>query len=260
MTTAAFAVVDAPALPSFSVTRPAGEMPSTQWTMIRAASGADAAARAALARMCEAYWSPVYYFVLRREPNPAEAREVTQQFFADLIARNDLARVDPSLGRFRSWVYGCLRHALSNRVRYRKARPGLAPDESVDVQALAGSASDAEREFTHHWARSVYGRARAIARSNMRRVSPLVFDLAVPEPGAPTSEHVTVAKELGIADTALRTRVKEVRIKFRTILYRELASQRGSSENLAEEVRALCEAIAEPESSMALALMVAPRE
>lgn len=259
MTTVPFAVVDAFTAPRFSVGRPLSEMPSTHWSMIRAASGNDEAARAALARTCEAYWSPVYYFVLRREPNPAEALEITQQFFADLVARNDLARVDPSLGRFRSWIYGCLRHALSNRIRYRKARPGLSPDD-VDVQVLLGTSIDAEREFTHHWARSVYSKARVTAQRNMPRVAPLVFDLAIPEPGAPTSDHATVAGRLGIADTALRTRVKEVRIKFRMILYRELASQRGSSENLAEEVRALCEAIAEPESSLASAVMVTRRE
>jgi hypothetical protein len=102
-----------------------GELPSTHWSLIFAAAGTGQEAREALAKLCAIYRAPVHRFVSRRKSNPADAQEFTQQFFADLIARKDIAKVNPALGSFHAWLYRCLRNALLDSHRNSSRRPAL---------------------------------------------------------------------------------------------------------------------------------------
>lgn len=223
------------------------DMPSTHWSVIFAAAGVGDEARAAQGKLYSLYWAPIYRFILRRESNPADAQEAAQQIFANVLARRELENLHPSLGSFRGWLYKCTRNALLNRYRYRKSRPSLAHECFDDGELEDCLGSDPEREFMHHCAVALYLHARATTRRQLQRVPDVVFDAAVPEPGRPINEQADLARALGISEAAFRTRVKEVRIKFRACLYRELLQAAGSTSNLAEEVRTLCDAIAEPE-------------
>src|SRR5205814_5904549 len=68
----------------------------------------------ALDRLCRLYWSPLYAYVRRRGYRPEEAQDLTQEFFARLLRRNDLAQVKPELGRFRSFLLASMKHFLAN--------------------------------------------------------------------------------------------------------------------------------------------------
>jgi RNA polymerase sigma factor (sigma-70 family) len=110
--------------------------PKTSWSLVYRA-GASSDPRA-LGELCEAYWFPVYAFVRRRVGSAEDARDVTQGFFARLIEKNDLQKVDRKLGRkFRSWLLACVTSYLANKHDYDHARirdPGR-PIESLDAIA-----------------------------------------------------------------------------------------------------------------------------
>src|SRR5262245_51679022 len=59
----------------------------TRWTLVaRATSAADApAARAALDELCKLYWAPLVSFARRWGLNAADAEDVTQSYFAELL-------------------------------------------------------------------------------------------------------------------------------------------------------------------------------
>jgi RNA polymerase sigma-70 factor (ECF subfamily) len=59
---------------------------------------------AALEQLCNAYWYPLYACVRRRGYQPQDAQDLTQGFFAALLARNYLARADRQRGRFRTFL------------------------------------------------------------------------------------------------------------------------------------------------------------
>ncbi len=91
----------------------------------------------ALERLCHTYWYPLYAYVRRRGYSPADAQDLTQEFFARLLAKDYLALADPHKGRFRSFLLGGLQHLLSDerdRANCLKRGGGRQPI-SFDAQA-----------------------------------------------------------------------------------------------------------------------------
>jgi RNA polymerase sigma-70 factor (ECF subfamily) len=147
---------------------------TTHWSVVLAAREGDAeAASRALERLCRVYWRPLYAYIRRRGYGPHDAQDLTQEFFARLLERNDLARVNPTKGKFRSFLLAALNHFLSNewdRARAIKRGSGLTfisiDEESPEHRSLIESIADlpAERAFEKRWASALldeaFGRLR----------------------------------------------------------------------------------------------------
>jgi len=68
---------------------------TTRWSVVLlAAQSQTAGFREALAELCNLYWYPLYAFVRQRGYSPEDAQDLTQGFFAHLLERKALARVD----------------------------------------------------------------------------------------------------------------------------------------------------------------------
>jgi RNA polymerase sigma-70 factor (ECF subfamily) len=87
---------------------------STQWSMVLAAGRDSPDSEAALAALCEAYWQPLYAYVRRRVADVHRAQDLTQEFFAELLARRIVAVAQPERGRFRSFLLTALQNFLAN--------------------------------------------------------------------------------------------------------------------------------------------------
>ena len=93
--------------------------------MSAADRGHSTEARAALERLCRAYWLPLYAFVRSQGEPPHDAQDLTQAFFARLIEKDWLRPVHPDRGRFRSFLLAALKHFLANeRDRGRAKKRG----------------------------------------------------------------------------------------------------------------------------------------
>ena len=59
------------------------------------AAGRDDTPRAsdALAKLCQTYWYPLYAYVRQRGYAPHDAQDLTQEFFARLLAKNTLGAI-----------------------------------------------------------------------------------------------------------------------------------------------------------------------
>src|SRR5229473_2646040 len=97
---------DVPVRPTFVTTR---------WTQVLSARGESPEARVALGQLCEAYWMPVFRFIRRCDHAEEAARDLTQEFFARLLAHDGLERVEPGKGRFRSYLLGAVKHFLADQ-------------------------------------------------------------------------------------------------------------------------------------------------
>lgn len=99
---------------------------TTCWTAVLAAGGdSSPTGRAALDRLCQAYWPPVYAYARRAGHAPEDARDLTQGFFGHLLETGALARADPQRGRFRSFLLGAFKHFLAHeRDRARALKRG----------------------------------------------------------------------------------------------------------------------------------------
>src|SRR4051794_3396319 len=118
--------------------------PSTDWRLVFSSRPRDTVGpRDSMAELCSAYWYPVYAFLRRRGHRAEEAEDLTQGFFAHILANGLLARAQPDKGRLRSLLLASLTHFVANerdRQRARKRRGETAPPDD---------ASDAERRYAH---------------------------------------------------------------------------------------------------------------
>src|ERR1041385_1624944 len=86
----------------------------TRWEPGVGGRGDSPETKAALGDLCEAYWLPVFRFIKRGNHSDEGSRELTQEFFARLLAHDGLSRVDPTKGRFRSYLLGAVKTFLAD--------------------------------------------------------------------------------------------------------------------------------------------------
>jgi hypothetical protein len=76
---------------------------TTHWSSVQLAGRDDATrAQQALSKLCEAYWYALYAYIRRRRHHPEDAQDLTQEFFARLVATDSLAEISPKRGKFRA--------------------------------------------------------------------------------------------------------------------------------------------------------------
>ena len=88
------------------------EFASTDWSMVRQLDGPDA--ELALARLCEQYWQPLYAYARSKVRDVHKAQDLTQGFFAHVVAKDSLRQAAPERGRFRSFVLASLKNFMAN--------------------------------------------------------------------------------------------------------------------------------------------------
>jgi len=119
---------------------------------------------AALEKLCRAYWQPIFLFARRKGWAEEDAKDVTQQFFARLLERKDFGGLDPSKGKFRTFLLTAFTHCLANEYDRASAikRGGgrqifsleeFSPDELSDTAAASTAAPAAL--FDLRWAKTI---------------------------------------------------------------------------------------------------------
>lgn len=93
--------------------RPQSVFVTTHWSVVLAAGHGDTTrARDALSHLCQAYWYPLYAYARRRGCSSHDAQDLTQGFFARLLAGNWLAQADQQRGRFRTFLLSAIQHLI----------------------------------------------------------------------------------------------------------------------------------------------------
>jgi RNA polymerase sigma-70 factor (ECF subfamily) len=97
---------------------------------------------AALETLCRAYWYPLYAYVRASGRSPHDAEDLTQEFFARLLARDWLRVVLPEKGRFRTFLLVTMKRFLVN-----EWHRNMAEKRGAGKQALALDTAEAEHRF-----------------------------------------------------------------------------------------------------------------
>ena len=233
-------------------TPPANRFAATRWTIVVAAGqGQSPQATRALEDLCRAYWSPLYAYVRRCGYEAHEAEDLTQEFFARLLAKNYLADVTREKGKFRSFLLASLKHFLANewdRARAKK-RGGEHTHISLDAQAAETryrsepmDESSADKVLDRQWALTmlelVLDRlsaeyADADKADLFERLK--VYLTAVKD----TVPYATVATKLGTTEGAVKVAVHRLRQRYRQLLREEIAHTVASPAEIDGEIRHL---------------------
>ncbi len=206
----------------------AGRLPTTRTTLLAAAAGTGPEARAALGELCAIYWPPLFAFVLhdRRQRTADDARDLTQQFFADILERQDVAGLDRTRGSFRCWLLQAMRNFLANRSKWEGAAKRPPPALALSLEMLDAERRhvreltdglDPEKLYNRRWAGIVIERALVSLRAELGDEKAGELDLLR---DALLGEHLEggyepLAASLGTTAGALRQQVGRWREKLR---------------------------------------------
>jgi RNA polymerase sigma factor (sigma-70 family) len=235
-----------------------GRFATTRWSVVLAA-GADRTspgARQALTTLCETYWYPLYAFLRSRGHHAEEAEDLTQAFFARLIDKHALQQADPTRGRFRSFLLTSLTHFVANERDREMARkrgggcPLLALEFDAGerrFQEEPSSDETPERIFDRRWALTVLDRVINRLRTEMsRRGQQTRFDaLKTYLTGdTPQLTYAETAAEVGMSEAAVKVAVHRMRVRFRELLWDEIAQTVSSRAEIEDELSHLRSAVA----------------
>jgi RNA polymerase sigma-70 factor (ECF subfamily) len=200
------------------------------------ARGEGSEAALALSELCEAYYQPVFTFIRCATRDQEHARDLTQEFFARLLAQNHLVKIDPQRGRFRSYLLAAVKNFLRDahaRERAQKRDPG-EPLLTIDPHTNATNAGPQipdphsiapEREFDRKWAVALLDRALAELQAEQTAAGKSrEFEILKPWLTGDAENQANAASELNISDSTLRVMIHRLRQRFRALLKSEIAA------------------------------------
>ena len=227
---------------------------TTHWSVVLLAAQNESpeAAQAALTTICQAYWPPLYTFLRRRGNPPANAQDLVQAFFANLLEQNSLSRVQRDKGRLRTFLLSALQHFLANehdRTQTQKRGGGqqiISLEEHFEEAeaSLLMCEDDQTTSYDRNWAATLLDRAWEQLHAAMKaegkehfleEVKPLIWGGAE----VPPSQEQLAAK-LNLHPSTLRTSLQRLRQRFRDTLRAEVARTVSTATEIDEELRYIC--------------------
>lgn len=225
---------------------------STRWSMVVSAGHASSPdSRRALETLCETYWYPLYAYARRQVPDVNEAQDLTQAFFAELLAKNYVGAADPNRGRFRSFLLTSFKHFLSKQWEKARAqkrggdRTLLSLDfESADshLQIDPAAGLTAEQLYDQQWAITLL--AQILSRlehefeagGKQQQFDQLKGFMVGDHEG---TTYAQAAEQLGMSAAAARKAASRMRRRYRELLRDEIAQTVSSPDEVDDEVRKL---------------------
>jgi RNA polymerase sigma-70 factor (ECF subfamily) len=220
-----------------------------------AGEGSSPEGRRALAELCGAYWYPLYAFVRRKGLQPAEAQDLTQAFFAELLERDRLRLADQQRGRFRSFLLASLNHFIANQWRQAQTlkRGGGARPLSLDF--IVGEERyglepthewTPERVFERRWAMTLLDSALARLRDEYASAGKVdLFDALKAHLGGDDERtpFAELAARLDSTENAVKVAAHRLRKRCREILREEIAETVASPDEIDDELQSLFRAV-----------------
>lgn len=247
-----------PKSPSNSV--PGDIFATTHWSVVLAA-GRERTQQAdrALATLCQLYWHPLYTYVRKRGYSPHDAEDLTQEFFARILARNDVATVSRERGKFRSYLLAAINHFLSDewdKARAQKRGGGrvIHLDSAVAESLYAQEHADGmtpERLFDQRWAITVLEEVYRQLRQEYQRAGKaalfetLRFALMGERSAVP---YARLAVQMNLTEAAIKVAVHRLRKRYRQVLSELVAGTVSSPDEVDEEMRYLLRALSDAAS------------
>jgi len=223
---------------------------STRWSVILQVADTDpAVAREALQSLCTIYWQPVYTFVRSRVGHDAESQDLTQEFFAELIATKLIESADRDRGKFRSYLFASLRNFLNKQWEKSRAkkRGGNRLRLSLDYVEQLGmcepkDSCELDPLYDRQWAEALTAHALARLAEEWRSADKVhTFEGLRPFLTSQASPGLIdqVAQRLKVSAETLRVSIHRLRRRYGQLLREEVARTVLSPEDVDAEIRQL---------------------
>lgn len=222
-------------------TTSAGQFEATRWTVVLTAREGHSQA---LEELCRTYWYPLYAYVRRRGYEAHEAEDLTQEFFARMVAGGYLADVDRGRGKFRSFLLASLKNFLANewdRSQAKKRGGGhtfVSMDAETRYRLEPANDLSADKLLERQWAIALLDQvlARVEAETDANQFRALKQFLTADKDAVP---YATVAADLETTEGAVKVAVHRLRQRYRKLLREEIAHTVASPAEIDDEIRHL---------------------
>jgi RNA polymerase sigma factor (sigma-70 family) len=236
---------------SFASASP-GVFATTHWSVVLAAGHSSVpGAQAALEKLCRTYWYPLYVFVRRQGNSPEDAQDLTQEFFARLLDKNQLAQADRERGKFRTFLLGSLKNFLVNEWKRagRLKRGGGLEFLSIDANvaehcyaAEPANESNPDAAYEQSWAVTLIERVLAVLRqeytaADKARLFEELKGFIWGDKSA--ASYAEIAGPLNLSEGTVKVAVHRLRQRFRELLRAEVAHTVARPEDVDGELRHL---------------------
>lgn len=232
---------------------------TTRWSLVlHAGSGDGETARLAREELCQLYWYPLYAYLRREGQPPEDAQDLTQAFFCDFLAREDLSRAEPERGRFRSYLLASLRNFVRNEAAAARAhkRGGGQPVLSLEwergearYQIEPVDLASPEHLFLRSWALTMLDQALTELQAEQEQKGHgAIFAALKPqlEAGAHAPDYASLATALDQTPGALKVRVHRLRQRFAELLREAVAGTVEDPADVEAEMQDLEQALGRP--------------
>ncbi|MDB6027981.1 MAG: hypothetical protein JWM68_4204 [Verrucomicrobiales bacterium] len=231
---------------------------TTHWSVVLSARDKDPSKSVeALEKLCRTYWYPLYAFARRQGQSPADAEDLTQEFFARLLQKDYLQAAAQEKGRFRTFLLVAFKRFLANewdRFRAQKRGGGAVhvsletenAEERYGIEAVEGV--NADRVFERRWALTLLERTmnrlrnEFVSASKAEEFERLKSSLTVQHAGI---SYADIARDLRINEGAARVAVHRLRKRYRDIFRDEIAQTVSSPEEIDAEIQYLLSILGE---------------
>jgi DNA-directed RNA polymerase specialized sigma24 family protein len=226
---------------------------ATHWSLIHDVNQGNDRDRALIGLLLQRYWKPVYCFLRHKGYPNEEAKDLTQDFFHDVVLNRDLvSRADPTQGRFRTFLLHALDQFLIDCQRKESAKKRIPREKLVsmdDIDPLTlpqtlgqGSAEDS---FNYTWKSSLLDQTLATLQADCHeqglQVHWRVFEARVLQPilkneEAPSLPSVCARYRIRNESTASNMLVT-VKRRFKAVLRRNLRNTVLSEDDVNGELK-----------------------
>ena len=231
---------------------------TTHWSVVVAAGDVSCEqAESALETLCRGYWYPIYVYVRRKGHGSDDAQDLTQEFFAQLIAKEHLRLADREKGKFRTFLLAMLEYFLARewtRAHRQKRGGGFqfvslnepTPDERYRLEPTDGDTP--VKQFERQWALAVLKQTmNALEQECVANDKGVLFRevqtlLSGERDGGPYAE---IAARLNMTEGATRVAVHRLRGRYGELLRREIAHTVGGPEAVDDEMRHLLQVLSD---------------
>jgi RNA polymerase sigma factor (sigma-70 family) len=243
---------------SSSPVRPQAVFATTHWSVVLSAGRSDTTrSQQALARLCQTYWYPLYFYVRRRGYSVHDAQDLTQAFFARLLEHQSLTSADPDRGRFRSFILTAMNHFLTSEWKRGMAqkRGGgnqlisldlAAAEERFDLEPADHSSPD--KLFEKQWALALLAEVlnRLEGEYQSEGKPDLFAALKQTLMGSRESlPYAELAPCLWMNESAVKVAVHRLRKRYRELIRSEIANTLDHTQDVEAEMQHLFRVLAE---------------